>query len=76
MGIAALLIIAGGIVHASNSPDDNDRLAVKSKTVATPLYFEQNQGQTDPSVRYVHRSDGLTAFLRDTDVVMQVPVAT
>ncbi len=84
-GIAASLAIAGGLVHASTptGAPDNGSLAVESKAVSvpgwsisTPLYFEQNQGQTDPSVRYVHRSGGMTAFLRDTDVVLRIPFAT
>ena len=35
-----------------------------------PLYFEANQGQTDPEVRFLARGVGYTLFLTPTEAVM------
>src|SRR5262245_881618 len=35
-----------------------------------PLVFEPNRGQSDPRVRFVARSQGLTLFLTSTDAVL------
>jgi len=37
---------------------------------ALPAYFEPNQGQTDPQVRYFSRRHGYTLFLTDSGAVM------
>ena len=43
--------------------------------LSLPLYFEENRGQTDPSVRFVNRVGYSTTFFRDNDVVMRLPVS-
>lgn len=40
-----------------------------------PLFFEENRGQTDPSVRFINRGGNSTTFFRDSDVVMQLPAS-
>ena len=37
-----------------------------------PVYFEANQGQFDPRVRFVSRTRGVTVFLTDRDAVLVV----
>lgn len=76
---AALLVIAparrasltaasfqGSNTH-SVPPAPREKLAAKFG--ALPLTFEQNQGQTDPQVKYMARGDGYTLFLTNTDAV-------
>jgi len=38
------------------------RSRVQAKYAALPLAFEQNQGQTDPQVRYMARGDATPCF--------------
>ena len=44
--------------------------ATKESYGALPLHFEPNQGQTDPSVKFLSRGDGYTLFLTDTEAVL------
>ena len=39
---------------------------------ALPLAFEQNQGQTDPQVKYMARGNGYTLFLTNHDAVFAI----
>lgn len=43
---------------------------------ATPLAFEPNLGQTDPSVRFLSRGDRYGLFLTDTEAIMSLSGAT
>ena len=55
------------------------RLRVQANYGALPLAFEQNQGQTDPQVKYLARGHGYTLFLTANDAVFSLqsrPVAT
>jgi len=49
-----------------NSRADPTRAAVAQ----LPLFFEANQGQTDPRVRFLSRSSGYTLFLTPTETVL------
>ncbi len=42
----------------------------KESYAALPLHFEPNQGQTDPSVKFLSRGDGYTLFLTGTEAVL------
>src|ERR1700683_4196130 len=46
------------------SAQDNEKLAASA--IKLPLFFEANEGQTDPSVRFLTRSGGYTMFLTPT----------
>ena len=77
----ALLILSParrGAAYSASSP----AIASQAKTVtpaararlqatfaALPLAFEQNQGQTDPQVKYMARANGYTLFLTNHDAV-------
>src|SRR3979411_757338 len=37
---------------------------------ALPLVFEENEGQTDPQVKYAARTNGYTVFLTPRDAVL------
>src|SRR6202453_1827254 len=43
---------------------------IAASAIHVPLFFEANEGQTDPSVRYLTRSDGYTMFLTPTETVL------
>ena len=49
------------------SPAVRERL--QTSFTSLPLAFEQNQGQTDPQVKYMARANGYTLFLTSRDAV-------
>jgi hypothetical protein len=57
---------------------NSDHLPSSSVTAAVPglhsksVYFEANEGQTDPSVRYFSRGPGFALFLRPQDAVISL----
>ena len=60
------------IPAAFGQDEDGGRFATATMT-SLPLYFEENRGQTDPSVFFVNRAGGTTTFFRDDDdLVRQV----
>src|SRR5271154_7218945 len=50
------------------SAQDKEKLAASA--IKLPLFFETNEGQTDPSVRFLTRSGGYTMFLTRTEIVL------
>jgi hypothetical protein len=50
------------------SAQDKQKLAASA--IKLPLFFEANEGQTDPSVRFLTRSNGYTMFLKPTETVL------
>jgi hypothetical protein len=50
------------------SAQDKQKLAASA--IKLPLFFEANEGQTDPSVRFLTRSGGYTMFLTPTETVL------
>ena len=72
---AAAITIACGSSLANTAPADNDTAApsyANERAPSLPLYFEENIGQTDPSVRFVNRSGRSTTFLRGGDIVTRL----
>src|SRR5580692_11558154 len=77
----ASVLLQGGL-SAQTSPQAGPRTGAgggvntpgKQKLAASaikmPLFFEANQGQTDPSVRFLTRSGGYTMFLTPTETVL------
>src|SRR5580658_2901497 len=67
-----------GELRAQTAPQAGDANAVsaqdKQKIAAgankMPLFFEANEGQTDPNVRFLTRSGGYTMFLTPTETVL------
>src|ERR1700731_3220284 len=53
---------------ASISRDEQARIVQNYGSL--PLVFEKNEGQTDPQVKYVARTNGYTTFLTPIDVVL------
>src|SRR5438876_7190200 len=50
--------------------DTATRARVNATYGRLPLYFEANQGQTDPQVRFLARGGGQTLFLTSTEAVL------
>src|SRR5271156_6646747 len=50
------------------SAQDQQKLAASA--IKMPLFFEANEGQTDPSVQFLTRSGGYTMFLTPTETVL------
>src|SRR5271170_1281576 len=50
------------------SAQDQQKLAASA--IKLPLFFEADEGQTDPSVRFLTRSGGYTMFLTPTETVL------
>lgn len=48
------------------------RERIQATFAALPLAFEQNQGQTDPQVKYMARANGYTLFLTNNDAVFSL----
>ncbi len=45
---------------------------ISTHTLSLPLYFEPNQGQTDPQVRYLARGVGYGLFLTANETVLEL----
>src|SRR5271155_2213602 len=50
------------------SAQDQQKLAASA--IKMPLFFEANEGQTDPSVQFLTRTGGYTMFLTPTEMVL------
>jgi uncharacterized repeat protein (TIGR01451 family) len=59
----------GNASRPAPAPSPQDR-QIAASAIHVPLFFEANEGQTDPSVRYLTRSDGYTMFLTPTETVL------
>src|SRR5580698_5191327 len=75
--IAASVIVAfASIATALNSSAQSDKTSAdRAPSVAQdfgklPLSFEANQGQTDPSAKFLAHGDGYSLFLTDNEAVL------
>ena len=67
-----------GELHAQAAPKAPDgstastqqQQKIAASAIKMPLFFEANEGQTDPSVRFLTRSGGYTMFLTPTETVL------
>src|SRR5215468_11152606 len=53
-----------------------DLVRLATTTIALPLSFEMNQGQSVPEVKYLARGRGATLFLTSTELVVALSVDT
>src|SRR5688572_2506495 len=60
---AALVILVVWFIPVDEAP-------LRQAYASIPLSFEANQGQTDPSVRFLSRGRGSTLFLTPTEAVL------
>jgi len=83
--IAALVLSVAGIalhgVRPINAQSSNDksgsqlvpkRPALSRSAISLPLYFEPNQGQTDPQVKFLARGAGYGLFLSAREAVLNL----
>jgi hypothetical protein len=73
VAIAAVAAIgfAGLRVHTRRAASAEPQPGHARASMGTlPLAFEANQGQTDPTVKYIARGSGYTVFLTESDAVL------
>jgi Beta-propeller repeat len=76
---AAVTVSARSSAPLSQTLMPAARTRIQASYAALPLAFEQNQGQTDPQVKYLARGHGYTLFLTANDAVFSLhsrPVAS
>ena len=59
--------------HTSQNPNARQlapRQLEQGTAASLPLFFEANQGQTDPRVRFLSRSNGYTLFLTQNEITL------
>ena len=73
----ASVLLQGGLSAQTASkagdgggPSAQDKQKLAASAIKLPLFFEANEGQTDPSVRFLTRSNGYTMFLTPTETVL------
>jgi hypothetical protein len=69
------LVAAGCVVLLGQMRDtrlDHTRQGAVSRYEELPLSFEVNQGQADPSVKFVSHTSGAAVFLTNTEVVLSL----
>lgn len=59
-----------GTWNARSSPDSANRILIQDKFGQLPLYFVENQGQTDAQVKFFSRGMGYTLYLTPTEAVL------
>ena len=64
------LLLALAFLMPASGLSDAGSASVTQSYGTLPLHFEPNQGQTDPSVKFLSRGDGYTLFLTDTEAVL------
>src|SRR5262245_17289329 len=69
LAACGLLALAGGAAATSTAPR---RSGVAAAYHGLPIYFEANQGQTDPRVAFVSRGNGYQLFLSPDEAVLSV----
>jgi hypothetical protein len=79
--LAAAVLAAAGIifyfgtgVHAvqARAPQPRANKTLSSKSLTLPMFFEPNQGQTAPQVKFLARGSGYGLFLTADEAVLQL----
>jgi hypothetical protein len=73
----ASALVQGGLraqtapkASAGSETSAQERQKIAASAIKMPLFFEANEGQTDPSVRFLTRSGGYTMFLTPNETVL------
>ena len=73
----ASALVQGGLraqtapkASAASETSAQERQKIAASAIKMPLFFEANEGQTDPSVRFLTRSGGYTMFLTPNETVL------
>ncbi len=67
-GLAAISFFS--FFHFRETPPLLNKTEVLAQFFKLPIYFEKNEGQTDPSVKYLTRGKKFTAFFTPQEIVM------
>jgi hypothetical protein len=72
LSIVCLTQLLGSTVTANHAskPSETRSSSVAMTSMALPVRFERNDGQTDPRVRFVSRGRGYTLFLTSQAMVL------
>jgi len=79
--LAAVMLAVAGLATRLAGPTNNNRagardltarLPVSASTLSLPLYFEPNQGQTDPQVKFLARGAGYGLFFTANEAVLDL----
>jgi hypothetical protein len=78
IGFLATATAAGGLAafranRSAAPPVPGGKEGVVGSVAGLSVSFEANRGQTDPSVRFLSRAGGYTAFLTDSGAVFSIP---
>ena len=71
---AIVVFYFGTRAHTAQAvgPQPAARQAVASKSFSLPMFFEPNQGQTDPQVKFLARGSGYGLFLTADEAVLKL----
>jgi len=67
--LSLFLVVPAGVVPTITS-NTTAKIRVHEAYAGLPLYFEANQGQTDPQAQFLSRGPGYTLFLTSTEAVL------
>ncbi len=79
--LAAVVLATAGVafyfsttvnVAKASGPTPSARRSLSSRAVSLPMFFEPNQGQTDPRVKFLARGAGYGLFLTADEAVLQL----
>ena len=70
LGSAAFYFAPGVSAAKASDPKPVAHQALPSKTLSLPLFFEPNQGQTAPPVKFLARGAGYGLFLTADEAVL------
>ncbi len=68
--LQSVIALHGQITAAASSHGAGASGQTRAAIASVPLFFESNQGQTDPRVRFLSRSSGYTLFLTPEETVL------
>ncbi len=68
--LQAVIVLHGQITAAASSHGADASGQMRAAIASVPLFFEANQGQADPRVRFLSRSSGYTLFLTPEETVL------
>jgi len=70
--VAGTASAASSHVALGNRPEPAAHPALSATSVSMPLFFEPNQGQTDPQVKFLARGTGYGLFLTSNEAVLDL----
>jgi len=69
---AGWILLTGALPAQNTAPNSDARHSALLDFGRLPIVFEPNQGQTDPSVKFLARTEGATLFLTEREAVLSL----